>query len=375
MAEPLCEYFGQCGGCLFQNVDYAAQVENKRRQLANAVNSDDVRVFTGSEYFYRTRVDMVFHPGGIGFRRKGTWHKIVDIGKCVIANERINELIAEVRDYFREVDYFHVRKNSGTYRYAVIRAPAGDSSVSIVLNADSSRLLPARENITRFAEQTSADHVLVTYVPHNHDASTAEDYLALKGGDSLRTEILGKKFEFSVQGFFQNNDRLALLMQQYVRGIFENYEIRDHHLLDLYGGVGTFGIVNADLFREVTVIESFPGAVRSAVANVAANGVGNVKVLETDAKRLKTVELAGPLTVLTDPPRSGMNPKTITALERLNPELMVYVSCNVKQLGIDLEKFSGYRVKSAALFDFFPHTPHSEAVVELVVDGAGEAAP
>ncbi|MFH1069040.1 MAG: hypothetical protein V1794_05395 [Candidatus Glassbacteria bacterium] len=369
MAQPLCEYFGECGGCLFQNVDYPGQVENKRRQLVNAIGCDDVRVFTDKEYFYRTRVDMVFHPGGIGFRRKGVWYQTVDIGRCVIANERINELISEVRDYFREVDYFQVRKNSGTYRYAVIRAPGADSSIAIVLNADSTRLLPARENITRFAGLTSASHVVITYVPSHTDISISGDYLTVKGGDVLTVEMLGKKFGFNVQGFFQNNDRMALSMQEYVAGLLTGYDTKNNHLVDLYGGVGTFGIINAHLFREVTVIESFPGAVQSARENVRANSVKNVAVLELDAKRLKTVSLAGPLTVITDPPRSGMNPKTITELIRLRPELLIYVSCNVKQLGIDLEKFKGYRVKSAALFDFFPHTPHSEAVVELVAEG------
>jgi tRNA/tmRNA/rRNA uracil-C5-methylase (TrmA/RlmC/RlmD family) len=304
MAQPLCEYFGECGGCLFQNADYAGQVENKRRQLANAIGCDDIRVFTDREYFYRTRVDMVFHPGGIGFRRKGAWYQTVDIRRCVIANERINELIAEVRDYFREVDYFHVRKNSGTYRYAVIRAPGLDSSISIVLNADSTRLLPARENITRFAGLTSAGHVAITYVPHNTDVSISQEYLAVKGGDVLTVEMLGKKFGFNVQGFFQNNDRMALRMQEYVSGLLAGYETRGSHLVDLYGGVGTFGIINAHLFRQVTVIESFPGAVESAKENVRANGVENVAVLELDAKRLKTVSLAGPLIVITEDRKS-----------------------------------------------------------------------
>jgi len=131
MAQPLCSYFGKCGGCAAQNIDYPLQLENKRNNLANAIGCEDIRVFSRKEYFYRTRVDMVFHQGGLGFRKKGTWHRIVDIGKCVIANQAVNRLVCEVRDYFTDVDYFHVKKNSGTFRYAVIRAPGEDSSICL----------------------------------------------------------------------------------------------------------------------------------------------------------------------------------------------------------------------------------------------------
>ncbi|MBW7995160.1 MAG: 23S rRNA (uracil(1939)-C(5))-methyltransferase RlmD [Candidatus Glassbacteria bacterium] len=369
MAEPRCQFFGQCGGCSFQHVDYADQVENKRRQLVNAIGHEDIRLFTGSEYNYRNRMDLVFHSGGIGLRRKGSWHQIVDIPRCEIATGKINTLVEEVRSFFTGVDYFNLRKNSGTYRYAVVRTPGGDSSVSIVLNADSTKLLQAREKISEFAERTSARNVLITYVPHKTDMSISADYYVVKGSDELQSVIQGREFTFNAQGFFQNNDEMIEAMQAYVREIFRRCDTAGTHLVDLYGGVGTFGIINADLFERVSVVESFPQAVVSARRNIEANGAGNVHALELDAKRLKNAELPGRLTFITDPPRSGMNPRTITALTRLAPELIVYVSCNVKQLGRDLKKFSDYRIASAALFDFFPHTPHSEAVVELVREG------
>ena len=366
MAEPLCGYFGRCGGCTAQNIDYPLQVSNKRDWLAREIKYEDIELFSDEEYYYRTRVDMVFHEGGLGFRRKGRWDRIVDIGQCVIANQKINSLVTEVREYFKGIDYFEMRKNSGTYRYAVIRAPGEQSSISFTLNADSSRLLAAREKITQYAESASAENIVITYVPHNHDSSISEDYLVVKGRDTLTVELLGKEFEFNVQGFYQNNDRMSQKMQSHVRNILQRYDTAGRHLVDLYGGVGTFGIVNSDLFRQVTIIESFPGAIESARKNIEANGAANTSALELDAKRLKNAGLKAPLIVLTDPPRSGMNPKTIVELNHLRPELLIYVSCNIRQLGADLEKFKEFEIRSAALFDFFPHTPHCEAVVELV---------
>ena len=309
---------------------------------------------------------MVFHAAGLGFRRKGSWHRIVDIEKCVISNEAVNRLIQEIRSFFKEVDYFHLKKNSGTFRYAVIRAPGEDTAISFVLNADSTRLLEAREKIQEFARVTSAANLIVSYVPSNRDVSVSGDYFVVKGSDMLKTTLLDHKFVFNVQGFFQNNDAMASRMHQYVRDLLKSYDTAGFHLVDLYGGVGTFGIINADLFRETTIIESFPPAAAAAVKNIEENHISNIKVLELDAKRLKNAALSSPLTVITDPPRSGMHPKTIHELNRLHPELIIYVSCNLKQLKVDLDKLKDYRIKSAALFDFFPQTPHSEAVVELV---------
>ena len=237
-----------------------------------------------------------------------------------------------------------------------------------MLNSDSTRLLQARDTISEFAKSSSAKNIVVTYVPHNRDSSVSGDYFVVKGTDELSVKILDHSFSFNVQGFFQNNDSMALELHNYVRGILQSHDLADHHLADLYGGVGTFGIINSDLFSRVTVIESFTQAVESAKKNIQANGCTNVAALELDAKRLRNAMLPRPLTVVTDPPRTGMNPRTILELIRLHPSLIVYVSCNVRKLAADLKKFTGYSVKSAAMFDFFPHTPHVEAVVELEAD-------
>jgi 23S rRNA (uracil1939-C5)-methyltransferase len=103
-----------------------------------------------------------------------------------------------------------------------------------------------------------------------------------------------------------------------------------------------------------------------AQRNLQQNNVINGRALLLDAQQLKKVPLAKPLFVITDPPRSGMDQKTILRLKELQPEAIIYISCNIQQLKRDIPKFSAYTIKSAALFDLFPQTPHSEAVVELV---------
>ncbi|HLC22391.1 MAG TPA: 23S rRNA (uracil(1939)-C(5))-methyltransferase RlmD [Candidatus Nanoarchaeia archaeon] len=364
MATPKCPYFGTCGGCGAQHIDYPLQLENKKQELAYAIGSQDSTVFSGEQYGYRNRMDFIFYGNGIGLREKGKWWKIVDIQECPIANKQLNILLKEVREFFIGIDIFDVKKQSGTFRYVVIRTPRKSSSLSFVLNAQSPRIKEAVEKIKEFGTKTSAENIIVTYVPAMTDVSTSPDYFVVKGNDILEEEFLGKQFQFPVQGFFQTNSVLAEKMQEYVHTLLQQYDTKNAHLLDLYGGVGTFGVCNASLFKTVTIIESVPSAIDATKKN--ATKEKNVTAQLLDAQYLKRVSFSQPLFVITDPPRSGMHPKTIETLKVLKPQCIVYISCNVQQLRKDIPKFKEYRIKSAAMFDFFPHTPHSEAVVELV---------
>ena len=364
MEVPRCPYFGECGGCMYQNIGYEKQLENKKNKLAAAIKYADIKVSSDNPYHYRNRMDFLFHHGGLGFRVKHNWKKVIDIKECIISNNNLNILLNEVRDKFKDCDTFDIFKQTGTFRYCVIRTPSNDSSISFVLNEDSMKLSDAIEKIKSF--DTTAKNVVVAYVPKKTDESTSSEFFVVKGSEFLTEEILGKTFRYSIQGFFQNNSIMAANMHSYVRELLLKYDTKKHHLLDLYGGVGTFGIINSDLFKDVTIIESFAGCIDAAKDNIKANHVTNAKGIVLDAMNLKKLDFPKDLFVITDPPRSGMHPKTIEQLNKLNPEVIIYVSCNVEQLGKDLPKFKNHTIKSAALFDLFPQTPHSEAVVELV---------
>jgi len=370
MATPLCPYFGSCGGCTAQHIDYSLQLQNKQAALAR-ITKGNIEVFSGKEYFYRNRMDFIFHNNGLGLREKGRWDKIVDVERCVIADERINKTLQEIRSFFKDPDFFDVKKHSGTFRYAVIRC-ANETSVSFVLNEKSSRLAEAVEKIKQFASISPVESILVTYVPPESDVSVSSEYFVVKGNDTLDAMYIGKTFAYPIQGFFQNNHEMAERMQQYAHDLLKKYLTADAHLLDLYAGVGTFGIVNASLFKAVTLVESVPPAIEAAKRNIQTNEVKNVKAILLDAKQIQKLSVQQPLYVITDPPRSGMDQKTIQTLNAWKPQVILYISCNPEQLAKDLPKLKNYEIKSAALFDLFPQTPHSEAVIELVRKSAEE---
>ncbi len=367
MATPLCPYFGTCGGCSAQHITYEIQIENKRKLLAQLISFDDVKVYADAPYYYRNRMDFVFHQNGVGLRKRKKWYDIVDIAQCVISNPKLNVLLTEIRNFFDVPDAFDMIKKSGTFRYAVIRTPSQNSSISFVLNTDSPRLSEAIEKIKSFASITTAQNVIVTYAAANTDVSTGNDFFTVKGSSMLTQSYLGKEFVYFVQGFFQNNTGMAEKMQEYVAELFKKYETKNAHLLDLYGGVGTFGILNAALFKSVTIVENNPSCIDAAKQNIKNNAATNVWPYAMDAKHLRRLMLKTPLYVITDPPRSGMEQKAIEIINSMLPDAIIYISCNVFQLKKDIFKFKKYEIKSAALFDLFPQTPHSEAIVELAL--------
>jgi 23S rRNA (uracil-5-)-methyltransferase RumA len=366
MANPQCRYFGECGGCSAQHIDYDVQLKNKRYILSHAINFPDIRVFSGKEYHYRNRMDFIFHPRGLGLRMKEKWYKTVDIEYCMIANEKLNELLKEVRQFFKHNDTFNLETHEGTFRYAIIRTPSLQNSISFVLNAESTRIAQATEEIQEFAKKTTADNIIVTYIDPDAEASVSDDFFVVKGEDMLKEQYNGKIFSYSVQSFFQNNDEIVEKMQDYCNSLLKAYPTKDAALWDIYGGVGTFGIINAELFKAVTIIESIKQSIDAAQHNIKENGIKNANAVVLDAKNIRRLNPVKPLYVITDPPRSGMHEKTIETLKKIEPEVIVYISCNTKQLSKDLLKFKKYVIKSAALFDLFPQTPHSEAVVELI---------
>lgn len=330
------------------------------------LHTDAITVFSGEEYSYRNRLELLFSPQGPGLRMKDP-QQIVRIDHCVICTQELNTLITEIVKYFRGVDAYDQRRKTGTFCSAILRSSVSGTAITFVLNPASSRLSQAIATIEAFAPQSRSSAILVGYLSEEQNGFI-EDVFAVKGSLLLEEQYLGKSFSFPPYGFFQNNTKLAEELHRYCQSILTSYDTSNATLLDLYAGAGTFGILNAPLFKAVTLVEEAPAAVEAAKLNAQRHGLTNIRLFCRDARQLKNIKLEKPLFVVTDPPRSGMDPQTLTALMQLEPNVLLYVSCNPEQLGKDLLKFKAksYNLKSVALFDFFPQTPHIETVVELV---------
>lgn len=374
MVEPNCMYFGECGGCSLQHIEYQTQLNNKKNYLKGLLKLADpfeVKLFSDKEYNYRNKMEFYFHPGGIGLRKKGKHSEIVDVHRCEIAEEKVNALLREVRSHFKRIDAYHVGKKTGTFIQAVIRASTTKTSISFILYEESQRLTPAIDMIRKFAETSTADNIVVSYSSDDERNFNDNDYFVIKGDEFLTESFMNLQFTYPTEGFFQNNTVVASKMQGYVHELLSTHseKTKDSTLLDLYGGVGTFGLVNSQLFNKVIVAEFSEASIDAANKNIEKNSIQNAEAVVLDAKQLSNLELSSDsqgLFVILDPPRSGMNPKTIEELKRLKPEVIIYISCNPEQMAKDILKFTSHEVRSAAMFDMFPQTNHAEAIVELV---------
>jgi tRNA/tmRNA/rRNA uracil-C5-methylase (TrmA/RlmC/RlmD family) len=330
--EPRCALFGRCGGCQYQNLRYEVQLEWKRRQVAELVEHMAGLTFAvapviGSprSFGYRSKITPHFsapHPGSdlaIGFLRQGTRFDIVDVARCEIATEAINERLGAAR--------------------AEIRRQAADGDF-------------ARGSTLLFRDAGGK-------VTTSHEDKVTEE-VPLGPGETLRLGFLARDF-------FQNNPFILPAFAAYVRDQARASGAR--YLVDAYCGSGLFALAAAGSFTSVAGVEVSESSVAFARENAASNGIANASFLSGDASTLFSgLEFPGDDTaVVIDPPRKGCDGAFLGQLFSFKPRAVVYVSCDPATQMRDLKVFlaAGYAVSAVQPFDLFPQTRHLECVVTL----------
>ncbi len=331
--EPRCPLFGSCGGCQYQNLGYAEQLEWKRRQVAELLLhmtglSVEVAPVVGSprEFGYRSKITPHFNlPHGdrglaIGFLRQGTRFDIVDVPRCEIATEPINARLSELRGEIQ------ARVGAGEY----------ERGATILLRDAGGR------------------------VTTDHEDSVTE-VLELGAGETLRLRFLARDF-------FQNNPFILPAFAAYVRDQARAGGAR--FLVDAYCGSGLFALASARAFEQVAGVEVSASSVAFARENAASNGITNALFTEGDASAIfgGLGFPASETAVVIDPPRKGCDEAFLSQLFAYGPRCVVYVSCDPATQMRDLKGFlaAGYAATAVQPFDLFPQTRHLECVITLV---------
>jgi tRNA/tmRNA/rRNA uracil-C5-methylase (TrmA/RlmC/RlmD family) len=334
--EPRCPLFGRCGGCQYQNLEYAEQLSWKRRQVAELIEhmaglKFNVSPVTGSPrpFGYRSKITPHFNAPvegrevAIGFLRQGTRFDIVDVPRCEIATDAINARLLEAR--------------------AEIRARAGSGA----FERGSTLLL-------RDAGGAVSTH---------HDDRVTE-LVPLGPDETLRLGFLARDF-------FQNNPFILPSFACYVRDQAKSSGAR--FLVDAYCGSGLFALASARAFERVAGVEVSESSVMFARENAAANGIANATFTAGDASAIFAgLEFPCEETVVViDPPRKGCDEAFLRQLFGFKPRAVVYVSCDPATQMRDLKGFlgEGYTVTGVQPFDLFPQTRHLECVITLARTG------
>ncbi|MBP7792062.1 MAG: 23S rRNA (uracil(1939)-C(5))-methyltransferase RlmD [Candidatus Goldbacteria bacterium] len=378
---PLCDVFGKCGGCKFQDVEYSAQIAIKKNDIYELLNrsgiswpKERIKIFFKNEYYYRNRMDLILSEDGCGLREKGKFYKIVNFNRCHIASEKINRLLSEVnlwmRDNVQKEEIFDIRKKTGNLRYCVIRAGifTDDNSIMFILNKDAEKEKTERmiDKIRLFTQRTNSKNVLCGFVKHNTDVSITDDFFILKGTEFINEKIFNVNYRYHSQGFFQSNPGVTTDMLFYIKDkIKEKYDL----LFDMFGGIGTFGIFLSDFAKDVIVFDNNKYADVYAKKNIEINGKQNIIFVKDDIQNVGglTSSVKDKKSVfIIDPPRAGLHKRAIKFILDTLPEKIFYISCNPVKFVEDFKNIDKkYSLIDFALFDMFPQTPHVESIAEL----------
>lgn len=402
-AIPVCELFGQCGGCSYQRLSYDHQLQLKSQMVRDLISKvyDDFEFegITGSpdQLRYRNKMEFSFGdeckdgPFALGLHRKGSFHDIVNIHDCLLVHQDINTIRNAVREYFndiylqRKIDFNHQFSHRGYLRHLLVRRSVSTGELLVALitttpdlsdclnTSDEEKIIEGFLDILLSLELTgSIAGICHVYNNAQSDVVKNEGLKILYGRDSITETILGLQFRISLFSFFQTNSKGAEVLYSVARE-FAGSEphFNSKVIYDLYSGTGTITQLMSPGADRVIGIEIVEDAVNSARENARLNNIDNVEFIAGDVMKIlcqdEGEELPLPDLIILDPPREGIHPKALRKIAGYGVDNIVYISCKPTSLVNDLVEFknSGYRLVKAACVDMFPMTVHVETVCLL----------
>jgi 23S rRNA (uracil1939-C5)-methyltransferase len=403
---PRCKYFGTCGGCKWQHVDYQTQLDFKRKHVADALEriggfkAMQINPTLGSpdEYFYRNKMEFSFGDRWLSREemehndiRSGTqrtierfalglhiprrFDKVLDIDECFLESERSYQIVNAVRDFCvaHSLSIYSTFTHSGYLRNLVVRESkrTGELMVNVVTSEDDSTVMSSLCSL--LLEGFPTITTVVNNITQRKSQVAVGEVERVYHGPGYITENIGKRsYRISANSFFQTN---TLQAERLYDAAARMGHLRPHDVVfDLYSGTGTIALHIAESVREVVGIEVVESAISDAVRNATLNGISNCAFVLGDLKDKFTKDTswlshhAKPSVLFIDPPRSGMHEKIVLEIAAMLPDRIVYVSCNPSTQARDVKLLCSkapYRVVEVQPVDMFPHTFHIESIVSL----------
>lgn len=396
-ATPFCQHFGVCGGCQWQMLPYAKQLEYKHQQVYdNLTRIGKVAlppflpiIGAKEDKFYRNKLEYTFStkeylPAGsfdkedkersfnsvLGFHARGFFDKIVNIEKCWLQPEPQNALRNALRRFACEkgFSFYDYREHRGLLRNLQFRiCTTGEVMVNVVFGEDDEK---SREAIMQFIDANFPGITALLYTVNRkmNDSIFDLEPVTWKGKGYVVEQLEDFRFKIGPKSFFQTNTRQGERLYQVTRDFAELDG--SQVLYDLYCGTGSIGIFCSRGARKIVGVEAIDAAVEDARENAALNGIGHAEFYAGDV--IKVCDDAffaahgRPDVLITDPPRAGMHPKLVEKILEIEAPTVVYVSCNPATQARDLALLDAkYTVTKVQPVDMFPHTHHIENVVQL----------
>ncbi|MDY0145237.1 MAG: 23S rRNA (uracil(1939)-C(5))-methyltransferase RlmD [Kiritimatiellia bacterium] len=377
--DPDCPWAGDCGGCTFRHATYAAQLRFKKEVLVEALygiaNAQElVSDVVPAEAINDYRNKMVFSFGTtlegelvLGLHRRGSFIHILPADICKLQSAASREIVRRVTALAKEmgIPAFHEIKKTPGLRTLTIREARGTGQRLVELLSTSGDDDLAARLVTELDDL--ADTISFALCTNVNGPPRPEQRAILKGPGYIEEILNGLRFRIDPDTFFQSNTAQAERLFTRVRELATRHG-RPTTALDLFAGTGPIALHLASIAERVIGVESFVPSVEAARANLALNGIENVDLIAADVNKALPPGIPDKVDlIVVDPPRPGLSPEAITWINRLNPDTVVYVSCNPATLARDLKLFlqAPYTIEAIEPFDLFPYTYHVESLVLL----------
>lgn len=365
----LCDHYRACSP--YQIMTYDLELGVKKQQLAEiffhlypnstaGVEIEPSPAIAGYRNKIRLSLNWSARPPYPAYHEPGSMESFVPVERCALVSDRVNNIIQTINTLLKG-------QPLPGLKHLEIRQSFWTGEILVVLEADD------EESLERAAELWVPPLGLVEYlsgVTGVVSSGRRKQYHKLHGRDYLEEKIGQKIFRYGAGSFFQVN---PLMVEKVVEKIKDYLApLAPVRLVDLYAGLGTFGILLSDYSSEIMAVEAEPSNVFYFKKNLKLNRLQNLFIAEGKSEDwLEEIFDFRPSAMVIDPPRRGMAEQIVSALKAAPLPLIFYLSCNPTTLARDLKNFlPEYRIVEIKAFDFFPRTPHLETLAVLRKDRA-----
>lgn len=378
---PECPVYLRCGGCVFSHMTYEAESKIKAEHVAECFRriggvSPEFEPIIAAEndtrYRNKAQYPVASENGEIktGFYSPHS-HRVVHCPDCLLQPEEFAGILQTFSDYIKEnsVSVYDEASHRGLLRHIYIRkgTASGEIMVCTVINGKN---LPTEDKLVEalLEKEKSIRSIIVNSNTKDTNVILGGECRTLWGEDCITDILCGLKFRISPLSFYQVNRNQAEKL--YGKAAEYAQLTGSETVLDLYCGAGTIGLSMAKNAKEIIGVEIVPEAIEDAKINAELNGIKNARFICGDAPQAAEMlknEGIRPDVIILDPPRKGCSPEMINTAAQMNPERIVYVSCDPATLARDCGIFKdlGYVAQKATPVDMFPRTGHCECAVVL----------
>lgn len=379
--ESDCEAFKRCGGCAYRNITYSAECEIKKTVILDAfkrIGSIDavIEEFIGAESrcHYRNKAQYpVARENGklkIGFFASRT-HNVIDCRNCLLQPAVFSEIIEKIADFIEKenISVYDEKTHKGLIRHIYLRIAeaTGEIAVCLVINGYE---LKSKEELVKILTDgfPQIKSISLNINTDKTNVILGKTTNIIWGKEYITDILCGVKVQISPMSFYQVNR----IQAQRLYGKVKEYAnlTGNENVMDLYCGAGTIGLSLRDKAKKIIGVEIVPEAIENAKQNAKINGFENTEFICADAEKAAGVlaqRNEKPDVIIVDPPRKGLTDDLIEIISKMQPDRIVYVSCDVATQARDCKIFKdkGYEIKKLSAVDLFPGTTHVETVCLL----------